>query len=206
MKRTYILAFALATVTAWTVQASQEKLAASINETRLETIRTRDQLQQTVHALKDLTTQKKGDLRETYNTFAAEVKNTQAAAAWTAARAQSMESAGKQYFGDWQASLIGVSNNSVRKKGLKRLEETRKDYDKVVESLKEAAQKFKPFLSNLDDVQKAMAQDVTPAGVKSIRGIASDAESNVKKVSRSINSAVEELDRMEKALSSESKG
>jgi hypothetical protein len=161
-------------------------------------------LQQTVNSLKALTTQKTGDLRATYNAFAAEVKNTQAAAAWTVARAQRMESASKEYFGDWQASLISVSNSSLRKKGQKRLDETRKSYDKVVVSLKEAAEKFKPFLANLDDVQKAMAHDITPAGVKSIRGVASDADSNMKKVHRVVADAIEELGKMEKALSSES--
>ena len=169
-------------------------------------MRTRDQLQATVNGLKVLTTQKSGDLRATYDTFATEVKGTQEAAARAVARARKMEAASKQYFGEWQASLIGVSNNSLRKKGLKRLDEARKSDDKVIASLKESGEKFKPFLANLSEVQKALAHDITPAGVKAVRGVARDAESNMRKVARSIDSAIEELDGLERSLSFESRG
>jgi hypothetical protein len=203
MKTKHLLSLALATAMSWTAQAGQEKLAASIAETRTETVRTRDQLQQTVNALNALTTQKKGDLRESYNTFAAEVKNTQAAALATSARAQSMETASKDYFGTWQTEIAGLANASLRKKAQKRLEAVRKSYDKVIVSLREAAEKFKPFLSNLDDVQKALANDITPGGVKAVRGTARDADFHMRKVHWAINDGIKELDSMEKALSSE---
>ena len=203
MKTLPILALTLVAMQLWAVNPSQEKLAASIKESRVETVNTRNQLQTTVNALNALTEQKKGDLRETYKAFAAEVKNTHASAAQTAARVQTMQAASKSYFEGWQADLTGISNESLRKNAQKRLDAVRRSYDQSIVSLSAAAERFKPFLSNLDDVQKALANDVTPGGVKAIRGTASDANFNLKKVRSSIFDAIKELESMEKALSPE---
>jgi hypothetical protein len=205
MKTRHILILTLA-LASHAAQAAQEKLAATIAETRAEVARTHAQLQQTVSALTALTEQKKGDLRESYNTFVESVKGTQAAAAATAGRAQSMQSASKEYFDAWQSDLAGISNTSLRKKSQKRLETVRKSYDEVVVALRAASERFKPLLANLEDVQKALANDVTPGGVKAVRGTARDAESNMRKVQSDISKAIKELQSMEKALSSETTG
>ncbi len=196
------LTLALAALPLWAA-SSQEQLAASIRESQTETVRTRDQLQMTVNALTALTEQNKGDLRANFNAFSMEVKNTHGAAAWTAARAQSMQATSKSYFDGWQADVTSISNESLRKQAQKRLDKVRKSYDKSILSLKEAGEKFKPFLSNLDDVQKTLANDVTAGGVKAIRGTAGDAKFNLKKVRSSVADALEELENMQRALSPE---
>jgi len=193
-----------------TAQASKEsaqaKLAASVGEIRTETVRTRNQLLASMETLNALAKQEKGDLRPTYNAFVAEVKKTHTAADQTAARTGSMQNASKEYFGKWQEEVAGISNESLRKKAQRRLDDVRKSYDKVIVELKQAAEKFKPFLSNLDDVEKTLANDVTPGGVKAVRGTVSDANSNMKKVRWSVADAVDELEKMQKALSSQSNG
>jgi hypothetical protein len=83
------------------------------------------------------------------------------------------------------------------------MDSVRSSYDKVGVSLKEASEKFKPFLSNLEDIQKALATDVTAGGVKSIRGVVKDANWNHDAVNDSIESALKEMNKMEKALSSQ---
>jgi hypothetical protein len=181
----------------------QAKLAGATKDIRLETVNTRDQLKAAVDALSALTKQKSGDLRPAYDTFVAEVKKTHAAADWTAARAGSMDSASKDYFEAWQTEVSGIAKESLRKTAQRRLDDVRKSYDKVIASLRQATVAFKPFLSDLDDVQKALANDVTAAGVKSVRGPANDAAGGEKKVRRYINDAIEQLGSMEKALSSQ---
>ena len=203
MKTHRILSVALVTLLSWAAPAAQEQLAASIKETREETVRTRNQLQATVNALNALTEQKKGDLRETYKTFTDEVKKTHADATRTAARGQAMQKASAEYFTKWQTDVNGIANESLRKKARKRLDSVQKSYGEVTASLGEAAEKFKPFLSNLDDVQKTLANDITAGGVKAVKGTVSDANFNLKKVRSSIFDALKELESMEKALSPE---
>ena len=67
----------------WAQDASdspQSELAGSVDEIRLETIHTRDQLQATVDALDALTKQKSGDLQPAYDKFVDEWQKTHDAA------------------------------------------------------------------------------------------------------------------------------
>jgi Mg2+ and Co2+ transporter CorA len=181
----------------------QAKLAGATKDIRLEAVNTRDQLKASVDALDALTKQKSGDLRPAYDTFVEEVKRTHDAAGQTAARAASMDSASKDYFGTWQTDVSGIAKESLRKNAQRRLDDVRKSYDKVIASLRQATVAFKPFLSDLDDVQKTLANDVTVGGVKAIRETASDAAKAQRKVLRNVNDAIDQLASMEKALSSQ---
>jgi hypothetical protein len=204
-KQQVLLTIGLATLLASATQASQELLAQSIKEARIETTRTSEQLKATMSALNALTKQTKGDLRPAYNTFCSEVAKTDSAAGWTRTRVQWMASDGRQYFQGWQKTVDGISNESLRKKAQKRLDSVRLNYDKVEVALIQARDKFKPFLSDLGDIQKTLAADVTPGGVKAIRSTVSSANWNHKFVNQAVNSALKEMGKMEKELSTEAK-
>jgi hypothetical protein len=206
MKKQTLYVIGLATLLASATQAySQEQLAKSMQEVRDETAKTSMQLVTTLGALNGLTQKTEGDLRPAYSAFAEAVTNTVSAAAITAARAKWMDGDGQQYFKEWQDTITSIANESLRKKSQKRLEEVRADFDEVKKELKDASAKFKPFLSDLSDIQKTVAMDVTSAGVKSVRSSVRSANSNYKSVDRAINSAIKELEKMAKSLSPEAK-
>jgi len=205
MNKQTLLTIGLAVLLASVAQANQAQLASSIKDAQIETHRTEAQLASTLEALNALTKQTKGDLRPAYNNYCAEVAKTESAAVWTKTRVQWMASDGRQYFKNWQGTIDGIANESLRKKAQKRLDVVKESYDKVEKSLQEAGDKFKPFLSDLSDIQKSLAADVTAGGVKAIKGTVSSANWNHKAVSRAINAALKEMTKMEKALSTEAK-
>jgi hypothetical protein len=188
-------------LTSTTLQANQQQLATSIKEARAEATRTHGQLEATLSALNALTKQGKGDLRPAYNTFAAEIPKTEAAASSTRARVQWMRGDGQKYFDGWQKDLSSIANESLRKKAQKRLDAAKKSYDKVAVELTKGAEKFAPFLSDLNDIQKTLANDVTPGGVKAIRTTVNSANWNYNYVNTAINGGLKEMEKMEKALS-----
>jgi len=186
-----------------TLRADQQLLENSIKEVRAETLRTKQQLESTLGALNTLTAQAKGDLRPAYQAFAAEIPKTQAASDWTRSRVKSMNENGQKYFDGWQKELDGISNQSLRKKAQSRMDSVKKSYNKVIASLTTASEKFAPFLSDLSDIQKTLANDITPGGIKAIRGTVNSANWNYKSVNRAVNEALTEMDKMAKALSPE---
>jgi len=205
MKTQTLVMIGLATLLASATQASQEQLAKSIKDAHLETTRTSNQLKATLEAINALTKQTKGDLRPAYNNYCAEVVKTGSAAELTRTRVQWMGGDGRKYFQDWQATVNGIANESLRKKAQKRLNSVKTNYDKVETSLQEAGDKFKPFLSDLADIQKSLASDITAGGVKAIKSTVKSANWNHQFVNSSINKALEGMDKMEKALSAEAK-
>lgn len=186
-------------------QASQEELAKSIRDTHVETIGTSEQLRSTLNALNALTKQTKGDLNPAYKSFSTQVDKTQTAAAETRKRAEWMGGDGRKYFEVWQNTINGISNESLRKKAQKRLSAVQESYGKVESKLGLAGQKFAPFLADLEDIRKALATDVTAGGVKSIRGTVKSANWNYQYVNSAITDARKEMDKMEKALSTQAK-
>jgi septal ring factor EnvC (AmiA/AmiB activator) len=205
MKKQILLTIGLAVLLASATQASQEQLASSIKDAQAETSRTSEQLKATLSALNALTKQTKGDLRPAYDAFCSEIGKTESASTWTRTRVKWMGSDGRTYFQDWQRTVDGISNDSLRKKAQKRLDSVRKSYDKVEASLQVASEKFRPFLSDLVDIKKALATDVTAAGVKSIRSTVSTANWDHQYVNQAVKSALKEMDKMQKSLSSEAK-
>lgn len=203
--KTILTALSLGLLLVGSAHANQELLARSIKEARVETDRTAEQLKATLNVLNALTAQKEGDLRPTYNAFCKEVANTTAAAGWTETRIQWMATDGRRYFQDWQTTVNSIANESLRKKAQKRLDDVRKSYDKVEASMKMAGQKFKPFLSDLTDIEKALATDVTAGGVKAIKSTVKSANWNHQYVDKAVQAALKEMDKMAKALSAEAK-
>jgi len=116
-----------------------------------------------------------------------------------------MASDGRQYFRDWQKTVNSMANESLRKKAQKRLDSVKVGYEKAEDSLQQASDKFKPFLSDLADIQKALATDVTAGGVKAIKNTVKSANWNHQYVDKRIKAALKEMDKMEKALSTEAK-
>jgi hypothetical protein len=205
MKKQTLFMIGLAALLASATQASQEQLAKSIQDAHLETTRTIEQLKSTLGAVNELTAQKKGDLRPAYNAFCAEIPKTEAAASLTRTRVQWMAGDGRKYFKDWQETINGIANESLRKKAQKRMDAVNTSYGKVEASLVQAGEKFRPFLSDLGDIQKFLATDVTAGGVKAIKSTVSSANWNLQFVDKAAKAALKEMDKMQKALSSEAK-
>jgi hypothetical protein len=203
--RSILTALSLAMLLAGAANADQEQLAASMKETRVEAGRTRDQLTAALATVTALTQQEKGDLRPAYAAFAAEIPKTEAAAAATRTRVAWMQGDGLKYFEDWQKTIASINNESLKKKSQKRLDAVKKSYAKVTNQFKEAGEKFKPFLADLSDIQKVLSTDLTAKGVKGLRSTVSNANWHYKDVNRTINSALEEMSKMEKSLSTEAK-
>ena len=205
MKKQTLLMIGLAALLASATQASQEQLAQSIRDAQLETSRTSTQLKSMLGVLNGLTAQKKGDLRPAYTAFCTELPKTEAAAEQTRKRVQWMAGDGRQYFKTWQKTIDGIASDSLRKKAQKRLDTVRKSYDAVETSLVQAGEKFRPFLTDLTDIQKFLATDVTAGGVKAIKSTVSSANWNHQFVDKAVKYALKEMDKMQKALSSEAK-
>jgi hypothetical protein len=205
MNKKTLLTLGLIGMLAAAVHASQEQLATSIKDARKQAARTAEELKVTLNSLNALSKQSQGNLRPAYDTFAAQVPKTEADATWTATTVRWMAGDGQTYFKNWQKTVDSIANKSLQKKAQKRLDSVRKSYDKVAKSLTEAGEKFRPFLSDLNDIKKTLANDVTQGGVKAVKSSVKSANWNYDGVSGAINDALKEMDKMSAALSSEVK-
>ncbi|MEJ1973379.1 MAG: DUF2959 family protein [Lacunisphaera sp.] len=205
MKTSQLLRLALVTAVSGAFSAlfaGQDELAAAIQQARSETILTHNQLVANLKALDALVSQKEGDLRPAYTAFAASLKETRAASDRTIKRATLLHDDGEKRFATWQAEVETIKDEGIRAHALKRLDAARKNWNGAAAALQEATVQFPVLLGYLTDIEKALSYDLTPDGVKSVRGAARSAMDSFSRVQELAQKAVGELDQMTADMSS----
>jgi hypothetical protein len=155
--------------------SAMETISSSLAETNTELIRTGNNVQEAVKALNTLTAQETGDLRPTYEQFAAAVAETEESAKVTAARAGTLRDNITTFFAGWQNELGRINNPSVKSSAEKRLANVQKRYSNLAGSMAAVAERFKPLMGDLTDIKIALSNDLTAGGVKSVKGMANTA-------------------------------
>jgi ABC-type transporter Mla subunit MlaD len=181
--------------------AGQQTLANSVNEAIAEVNATNAQLAETMKSLNALMATSSGnDLRPAYHAYVQNVEKTRQAADTTKHRYEQMNADSNNYFSTWKDDNGKIANKDIRAKANQRLEEVKKDYKSSVASLKAAAEKFNPFLSDLADVQKALSNDLTGKGIASVSDTVRKANFDHDQVQTEINAAATHLNAIRTAL------
>jgi hypothetical protein len=113
-----------------------------------------------------------------------------------------MQATAASHFESWQTDIDSLNNPQLRKASQTRLTKVQKAYDKAVAEIKNAAALFKPFISDLSDISKVLSNDLTAKGVSSISSVIRQGKGNLTTLSSAIENAMEEMESVEKALSS----
>ena len=104
-----------------------------------------------------------------YQAFRAEVPKTQAAASAHGSPGPNDEQGKGRRFARWQTTMLTVSATShFRSRRRSGSRQRRRATTKSKPPCTSAAEKFRPFLSDLSDVEKALSHDVTVRGVKNM--------------------------------------
>jgi SMC interacting uncharacterized protein involved in chromosome segregation len=140
------------------------------------------------------------DLRPAYQAYVQNVEKTRQAADTTRRRYEQMNADSNNYFSTWRADNRKIANRDIRAKANQRLEQVRQEYRGSVASLKAAAEQFRPFLSDLTDIQTALSNDLTGKGLSSLSATAKKANFDHDQVQREINEAASHLNAMRTAL------
>jgi hypothetical protein len=205
MKTTKMLGLALITLglsASPALFAGQEELAAAIQQSRTETILTHNELVANLKALDALVNQKEGDLRPAFTAFKAGLTVTREASARTVKRAALLKQDGDKYFATWKAEVAEIKDAAIKERAMKRLDGTNKGWNAVSASLQEATVQFPALLGYLSDIEKALNYDLTPDGVKSVRGASRSAVDSFGKIQGQVKNAVAELEKMSEDMSS----
>ena len=140
------------------------------------------------------------DLRPAYQAYGENVEKTRKAAETTRRRFEQMNADSARYFSGWKSDNEKISNKQMRKTANQRLEAVQKDYKNSAASLEAAAAKFKPFVSDLADIQTTLANDLTGKGIATVKEAANRANADHAGVLREVQSAATHLNATRTAL------
>ena len=183
-----------------------EKSTVSMGNTKAEVQNAYGQVTLAVNALDKLMGAQVGDLRPLYESFAAEVKRLQSAAESARSRAQSMQVKNQDYFATWAQEIDNILDPAIKSQSLQRYKAAKASYLKVEQSLFKTGDACKPLISSLTDLQTAISQDLTPAGINAVRTPYTQARQKAIDLQKVMKDSMAAVDAASKQLTSSASG
>ena len=143
--------------------------SAALTESANLVAKDSEQIDRSLAALSDLLTNAQPDLRVQFKTFDTSVNDLGDAAQDVSTKAENMQAQGNAYFDEWDKELAGIRNEDIRARSENRKDETAAKFARMSRQYDATKAAFKPFMSDLRDVQKFLATDLTVDGLAAIK-------------------------------------
>jgi chromosome segregation ATPase len=108
---------------------------------------------------------------------------------------KAMQTECQTYFAEWQQQAATMTDPSLRAKAEERRTKLSKAIDGVTKAMDEARGGITPFMMSIKDVQTYLSNDLTPAGIKSIKDKSGKLTKDARSISKSLDEVVEALEK-----------
>jgi hypothetical protein len=160
------------------------------------------QIDKTLASLDELVNKPQADLRPQFKQFNANLNDVESAAKDISAARHSMGEKSKEFFAAWDAQLAQINNEDIKAQSQARRTDVTKRLDSIKRSYTVAADAFRPFLSELQDVRKYLSVDLTPGGLAAIKPTVTKAKVDAVQLTSNITQVAEEFKALGMAMSS----
>jgi chromosome segregation ATPase len=160
------------------------------------------QIDKTQAALDELVNKPQADLRPQFKQFTAQLRDVESAAKEIAAARRSMGEKSKEFFATWDAQLAKINNEDIKARSQARKDEVAQRMEAIKRSYTEAEIAFRPFMSELQDVQKYLEVDLTAGGLAAIKGTVAKSKIDAAPLTTSITQLAEQFKALGLAMSS----
>lgn len=183
--------------------AQNTAVASTVRDAASEVGETSGRLDVALNSLNNLINTPASDLRPQFRAFSENLTRLQSSATTMRSAADDMQSRGDAYFANWDAELARVQNEDIRSRSVERRREVAQAFTRVRESYTEARDRFSPLLATLQDIQTALSNDLTSAGIAAIRPLVAEVDDRARPLRESLTELSEEFRQLGVALAPE---
>jgi uncharacterized protein YukE len=176
-----------------------KKAVESIRGTRQELVKAKQEVQQANAALDKLVAG--GNVGQSYSQFTKEVADVKAGGDRARARAQDMRERGRQYVANWEKETEQITSPELKAGAEQRRAKVKQNYDEITSAAHAARDAYQPYLRDLQDIQRALANDLTPAGVDAAKSAIEKAKANGETLQQRLDTLIAELDEVGGSMS-----
>ena len=181
--------------------AESNKATTSLKDTRDELAKSKVEVNDAIVALDKLGAG--GNLEQSYKQYTAAVKDVQAAGDRARSRAQAMRENGRAYVAKWEKEMDQVSNPELRAGAAARRQKVKANYDSIVTTGRSVSSAYQPFLKDLQDIQRALASDLTPGGVTAASAAIAKTKQEGAVLNERIDALIAKLDDVSQGMSAQ---
>ena len=135
-----------------------------------------------------------GDLGVVYDKLNDEYDDSVAAAETISDRIDSVASVSEALFSEWEAELTEYSSRSLRRSSEKQLAQTRRQYNKLMNSMRRAESSIDPVLASLKDNVLYLKHNLNARAISSIRGELGNVNQDVRTLLDAMQIAIDDSD------------
>jgi predicted nucleic acid-binding Zn-ribbon protein len=167
---------ALLAVAAGCVSKSYDKgaaTAAALQSSADAVTQTSTKVNDVLAALNNLTFKSQGDLRDQYDAFVSSAKNLNEANDNLDNKVIQVRNAAASYFESWTNQINAIQSPELKQRSTDRMNEVTAKLKDVDASYEDVKNSFKPFTSDVKDIQTYLGTDLTAGGLNTIKDIVS---------------------------------
>jgi hypothetical protein len=147
----------------------------------------------TLAALNDLVNNPQGDLAPKFQKFNVSVDDLQSTAIGVSNRVAEMRASGNDYFTNWDQQLAQIKNEDIKSRSAERRNQVLKEFTDIKLAYTQAGMAFRPFMSDLRDIQSALRTDLTVGGIAAVKGAADKANADGAELKTSVDALASEF-------------
>jgi hypothetical protein len=177
-----------------------DKTGAGIAEFRDEIVKGKIAIDNTMNALDQIAATANTDPRKAFEAYSKAVESLESCANKVRKRGQDMREQGQAYFKQWEEQLTQVKNQEIRNLAEQRRTKLQETFDSIRKYTEPLKAQFDPWMSDLQDLQKYLSNDLTIAGVDAAKGLFAKTRADGVEVQTSMDGLVAELNTIAAAL------
>ncbi len=136
-----------------------------------------------------------GDLEAAYNKTRDEYESAQDAADLVSKRINKVEGVAEALFDEWEDELTQITKASYRQSSANKLKETKRNYSRLMKSMRKAESKMVPVLTALKDNMLFLKHNLNAHAIGAIEGEFDSLKLDIGSLLKEMNASIEESNR-----------
>ncbi len=177
-----------------------DKTGAGIAQFREEVAKAKLAVDDTVKSLGEVAVTANTNPRDAFKQFTKSLANLESTSAKAKKRAADVKAEGQAYFSNWEKQLAQLKNPEIRNLAAQQKVKLQAAFDSIRTVSAPLKAQFDPWLSDLQDLQKYLSNDLTISGVAAAKGMFAKTQTEGFEVQKSMDALVAELNTVAATL------
>lgn len=135
-----------------------------------------------------------GELESLYNQLNDEYQDSVEAADTISNRVDSVESVAEALFDEWQEELTQYSNGKLRRDSERQLQDTQRQYKRLIAAMRRAEKSIEPVLGTFKDNVLYLKHNLNARAINSLKGELNSVNNDVSSLLASMQKSIDESD------------
>ncbi|MDX1392189.1 MAG: DUF2959 domain-containing protein, partial [Rheinheimera sp.] len=131
-----------------------------------------------------------GDLQRMYEATDSEYQACSKAAEEVSSRINSIESVADALFDEWQDELEQYSNDKLKRDSARKLNETKRQYNSLLKTMRRAEQSMQPVLASLKDNTLYLKHNLNAKAIGALKGEFNSVQKDINRLISDMNNAI----------------